>query len=214
MQTLEGVYDLIDEVDRQAAVAEALEFFDAGNIRAQAEYAKFLQADEDDIDFHDEVELARFDAFIRAFVGDLVDAAVYELSSCLDVSQAGIRVWRAIMVAPDWLEGGFREQPLGVCWTFDEHAAECYEADFGYNNQEIVVQAVVDPADVDWLTTVVLNAVNEEEREIRVRSDAFVQVVGASWTDTCGRSTAEIETGRMAAGPEAFAASVLQAAAA
>lgn len=214
MHIIERTHDLLYAVDLKAAVAEALEFLDPGNFRAQAEYARFLGVEEDDVDFRDAEVLASFNEFIREFAGDLVSTAVHELSLGLEFSPTGIRIWRSIMVGPEWLEGGCREQPLGVCWSFDEHATECYEGDFADDNREIVVEALVDPADVDWLRTVVLNAVNDEEREVRVHPDAFVFVMGASWVGAVGRSTAEIETGPMPAGADAFASSELRAAAA
>jgi hypothetical protein len=144
----------------------------------------------------------------------LVDEAMDNVVWRLDLGDHGIRVWRSIMVDQDWLDGVASQRPLGVCWAFDKDVAECHWGDFSDGKREIRIEGVVDPADVDWASTLRLNAKMDEEKEIRILDTAFVTVVSAEWIgvrhagdrDTVG---ADIATGLFPAGDVAFRASGL-----
>jgi hypothetical protein len=206
---LEKLCVMINELDFDAAAADVATDLDQHDFRAMSEYACHAGVDPDDLDFHDEAMLADFKRFIAEFSGDLVAEAAAGIQFGADVSEDGLRIWRSIMVDRDWLDHGLYARPLGVCWSFEEGAAECHYGDFSVGLREIRVEAFVDPADVDWATTLRLNARMDEEKEIRVKDDAFVTVVSAAWVGRRhagdpGRAMADIATGPFPAGDEAF----------
>jgi hypothetical protein len=206
---IERVCTLINELDFDAAAADVAMDFDQNDFRALSEYAGHAGVDPDDVDFHDEATIADFKEFAAAFSVDLLAEAAAAVQFGADVSEDGVRIWRSIMVDPDWLDEGLYARPLDVCWSFEEEAAECHYGDFSDGLREIRVEALVDPADVDWATTLRLNARMYEEKEIRVRDDAFVTVVSAAWVvrrhaGDHGPARADIASGPLPAGYEAF----------
>jgi hypothetical protein len=206
---IERLCRLINEVDFDAVTHTVRQDFDQDDFRAQSAFARRIDADFDDVDFQDEATLEDFNEFVAEFSGELVSEAAACIQFDADVSENGIRIWRSIMVDPDWLDDGLHARSVGVCWSFEEDAAECHYGDFSDGLREIRVEAFVDPADVDWPATLRLNAKMDEEKEIRVRDDAFVTVVSAAWigrrhAGDPGSAVAEIATGPFAAGEAAF----------
>lgn len=177
--------------------------FDIDDFRARSAYAHSVDQDPDELDFRDEGTVEAFENFISGYADELVSTAAAEIECNIEVSQDGIRIWRSIMVEDDWLQNGIRSRGLGVCWSFERDAAECHYGDFSEGMREVRLEALVDPGDVDWHATIRLNSTLEEERELRLRDDAFVHVVSAVWI---GEGDAiDIDERDVAAGEGAFA---------
>jgi hypothetical protein len=213
---VETLSNLIREVDFDAVVDDVAKNFDTYDFRAQQEYARWINVDLESINFRDKASLDGFDEFVAEYSEDLVADAAIEIQYSTDVSEHGLRIWRSIMVDRDWLDNEVNTRPLGVCWSFEEEAAESHYGDFSDDMREIRVEAFVDPSDVDWATTLRLNALMAEEKEIRVKDDAFVTVLSAVWvghrhTEDVEAMTTNIFAGTFPAGPDAFSASALQA---
>jgi hypothetical protein len=207
--SVERLCRLINEVDFDTVTDEVRLHFDQDDLRAQSAYARRIDSDFDDVDFHDEGTLEDFDEFVAEYSVELVSEAVANIQFDADISADGIRIWRSIMVDADWLDDGLHARPLGVCWSFEKGAAECHYGDFSEGLREIRIEALVDPDDVDWPATLRLNATMDEEKEIRVGDDAFVTVLSAVWVGRRhagdpGSAAAEIATGPYAAGEAAF----------
>lgn len=78
-------------------------------------------------------------------------------------------VWRVITAGPDW-EPDPNRHP-GIYWTWDESAAEAHWG-YGKNGDtEYVLKALVNAQDINWPTTLAMNAspAYEEEKEIRIK---------------------------------------------
>jgi hypothetical protein len=161
---------------------------------------------EDDVDFDDDETRADYEKFVRGRAEDRVEEAISELS-WLSAADGKISIWRSITVKSDWIHNGMTEQPIGVCWSHVESAAEAHFGSFSEGLREVTLHGLVDIEDVDWQASVTLNAQCEEEREIRVKGDALVEILSATWSpEARGGESANEEIGLcLPAGKEAFA---------
>ena len=57
---------------------------------------------------------------------------------------------------------------LGVFWTYIKRDAKCYQSKGGCH-LDIIVEATIEDIQVDWLTTLMINISNVNEKEIRIK---------------------------------------------
>lgn len=176
-----NIGELIDgELNEEAAATEVADYL----LHTEEDMMKheyLWHIGEDDIDFDDDEVQADYEKFVHGRAQDRVAEAISELS-WLDVKDGRINIWRSITVKPDWVQCGIAEQPIGICWSHVESAAEAHFGSFSEGNREVTLHALVAIEAVKWQASVTLNAQCEEEREIRIREDALVEVLSATWS--------------------------------
>lgn len=199
------IYDLgcmlSDTLDLEKIARDVLSDTDDHELSEYA-FAASIGEDHEDVDFEDPETQSEYSDFLLPFTVDLVDTALDDVLEGLQIHDGLVRVWRSIAVPSDWLENEAHARPLGVCWSFEEDAAECHWGDFSECREEIRVEALVDPSHVNWAGSIYCNTRMGEEKEIRLSHTAVVDVVGAKWISRRdGRqSIADIATGVYAAG--------------
>lgn len=202
MHLSELIDEAVDEASASAKVSEYLLHTEEDMM--QHEYS--WRVGEDDIDFDDDDTRADYEKFVHSRAEDRVAEAISELS-WLSAADGKINIWRSITVKPDWVQNGITDQPIGVCWSHVECAAEAHFGSFSEGLRELTLHGLVAIEDVDWQASVILNAQCEEEREIRVREDALVEILSATWSPSArGGEPITEEIGlSLPAGKEAFA---------
>lgn len=148
---------------------------------ARYEFAASLGEEVDDVDFTDPENAVDFEAFLSEHTRERVGAAFDDLLNGLEMDGGRVRIWRSIMVAPEWIETEIHERPLGVFWSFEKDAAECHWGDYSNGKIEIRLEGLVDPADVDWACSVYCNTRFPEEKEVHLKESALVEVTSAVW---------------------------------
>lgn len=172
-------------VDLDAAAVSATEYLHGTEeIFLQSRYAWDRGFDEDDVDFSDEDTAADYRELVAEYAWERVSEALSDLCFYVDSEEGQVSAWRALAVSPDFLEVGLHERPIGRYWSFDKGAAEAHWGNFQDGRREIVLYGVVRLEDVDWQTSVVMNAHSNEEKELRLKQTAFVRVLSATWTAT------------------------------
>lgn len=170
-------------VDLAAAAAAATEHLLATEeIMMIARYSWARDVDEDSLDLNDDETRVDFEEYVSRYASERVDEALEELCWSIDEDDGMVSIWRALTVPADFLENGIHQRPLGIYWSFREDAAESHWGDFGDARREIVLHGTVRIEDIDWQTSVELNAHSEEEKEIRLKPTAIVHVVSAAWS--------------------------------
>jgi hypothetical protein len=200
---------LLDEaVDETSASAEVSDYLlHTEEDMMQHEYS--WRIGEDDIDYEDEEIRADYEKFVRGRAEERVEAAINELA-WLEVTDGRMHVWRSITVPTGWIQTGIAEQPVGVCWAYTEDAAEAHYGNFSQDLREVTLHGLVAIEDIDWQASVILNGQSEEEREIRIKDDAMVEVLSATWSPAArGGAFSTEEIGLvLPAGKTAFARTV------
>lgn len=127
-----------------------------------------------------------FEEFVRLRVAHLIDDALHQLQQQVD-PDGWIVVHRAMVVDPRWFDVLPDESRLGLCWAWSEaeavaHDAHRYEGDMAVDAR---LRGFVHAKDVDWTTTVSLNASDDyatgTENEIRINKGAVVELDRIEW---------------------------------
>lgn len=156
--------------------------------RPAMEYAFFI-GDGDPESFDIDVAGCRghFEGWLWERLEHEVLEKAFQIGEALETDEDGrVVLWRAIHVASDWLETEIHERPIGVCWAWDPAFAIAHNAEGrGYGEtMDIRVKCAVQAASVDWPMTLALNAADDftvgEEREVRLRNDAVVELLEAA----------------------------------
>jgi hypothetical protein len=89
-----------------------------------------------------------------------------------------IHIWRAITAPRDWTPEG---RHPGVCWSWEEDAAEAHWAVTNPAFVNWVLEAIVHSNQIDWVTTLYQNAHPsfDEEKEIRLIDRTPVKLISA-----------------------------------
>lgn len=177
---------------------------------ARYEFASSLGEDVDDVDFTDPEIAPDFEEFLSDHTRERVGTAFDDLLDGLEMDGDRVRIWRSIMVSPEWIDTGIHERPLGVFWSFDRDAAECHWGDYSAGKVEIRLEGLVDPGDVDWDCSVYCNTRFPEEKEVHLKDSALVEVVAAVWVSA--GEPARIAAGTYPASDETAPADVPMAA--
>ena len=188
-----------DAVDVDRATEEATEYFlQADEMCMVSRYSWHHDIDEDSVNLEDQDTAEDFRVFVSDYASEKVGEAISELCwSIKPDDDDRIQIWRSITVPHDWLENGLDARPIGRYWAYVEDAAEPHWGDFSEGRRVIVLHGLVDMCDVDWQTTVTVNAHSEEEREIRVKDTASIHVLSATWMPSHrGDSSDTIAIGR------------------
>jgi len=165
------------------AIKEAVEYFiDTEKMMMMSRYSWDRGVDEEAIDLEDEATREDYEEYVTAYASDRVDDALTELCWSIDEEEGRVSIWRSLTVPADFLDNGIRDRPLGIYWSFNEDAAESHWGNFSDDRLEIVLHAVADINDIDWQTSLELNAHSEEEKELRLKPTAIVHVISATWT--------------------------------
>jgi cation transport regulator ChaB len=85
-----------------------------------------------------------------------------------------IRIFRAVDLVD---VTALRTDALGVYWTWDKGSAESYWADRRTKKKTFIIEALVDPAAVDWGRTLIANMSLYFENEVTLLEGAPVHVV-------------------------------------
>jgi hypothetical protein len=203
-----SIRDIISAaVDIEKAAAEAAEYIlEVEGEFLQETYLYNRGIEDGGVDFTDKDVALDFKDFVAERAFEQVYQAMDALRRDIDLEGDAVRLWRSIVVPPDWLCQGIHERPLGVCWAYQKSAAEAHWGEFGEGRSELVLEALVHVDDVDWQQSVCLNAHTECEREIRIKPTAFVHLISAEWAsryEAKPRSVIELDE-VLAAGEEAF----------
>jgi hypothetical protein len=198
----ELIDETVNETSASAEVADYLLLTEEDMMQCEHSW----HVDEDDIDYDDEETRADYEKFVHGRAQERVEAAINELSWLKEVD-GRINVWRSITVRPDWIQNGITDQPIGLCWSHAEDAAEAHFGNFSEDHRLVVLHGMVSIEDVDWQTSVITNAQAEEEREIRLKGDAIVEVLSGTWAPETrgGKFVKEAIGVSLPAGMEAFA---------
>jgi hypothetical protein len=166
-------------------------------IRRDTYYVEQRFAAEHGIEFHEQLLLddpeigVQFDQFLEMVGYEKVSEALDNLVERTESRADKIAIWRCITVSRHWMETEMLSRPLGICWSYDPSFAKAHFGSYGHGSEvSLVIEGLVDIQDVDWQRTVLLNAVDEfttgEEREIRLRDDAFVELVSLRFSHEDG----------------------------
>lgn len=125
---------------------------------------------------------------VREIFEDFKDAFVAKSTS----RDTSLEIYRCIKVPDvqefiDSIESGtmkhtsiYKNEGLGVYWTWDLKAAKCY---WGGAGDEIVVTANATVDDIDVESTVIANLKEDEEREITLIEGSKISVTGVAYQD-------------------------------
>ena len=78
---------------------------------------------------------------------------------------------------------------MGVCWSHDEHKAEAHWGSFGNGHVKWMILSVATVDQIDWRSTVMLNAYESEEAEIRLKNGISIPILGLK----CGDEEIDVE---------------------
>jgi hypothetical protein len=173
----ELIEETVDETSASVEVSEYLLCTEEDMM--QHEYS--WHVDEDDVDYDNEEVRSDYAKFVHGRAEERVESAINELA-WLKVTDGRIHIWRSLTVPPGWIQTGIAKQPIGVCWAYTEEAAEAHFGNFSQDLQEVTLHGLVAIGDIDWQRSVILNGQSEEEREIRIKDDAMVEVLSATWS--------------------------------
>lgn len=90
-----------------------------------------------------------------------------------------LEAWRMVLVAGDpdaWAAEPTGPDGIGLCWSFEPDGAAPYGGGLERGARRIL-HGRVDPADVDWAATCIMQAVKPDQAECRLVPDASVEVV-------------------------------------
>ena len=106
---------------------------------------------------------------------DRIDAAMWNIAYQFKGDQ--IRVYRDITAPENWKPDPSRHP--GIYWSWDADAADAHWGDFTNGDVQWRMTAVVKADEIDWVRTLVQNAMPsyEHEREIRLREDQPVKII-------------------------------------
>ena len=68
----------------------------------------------------------------------------------------------------------------GICWTFDKETAIQFVSQFDDddpNNAPCILTGKTDISNVDWLLSLLLNADEPDEKEIRIWDDSKIEII-------------------------------------
>jgi hypothetical protein len=130
------------------------------------------------IEQEDDTDDAHYQEWLKEYAEGKVYDAIGYLNGSLTTQDGEIVIYRRITAPSNWVEqGGLTTQPLGVFWSWSEHAAESHWGNFSGDHQEYLIVGSVRMQDVDWVQTLYTNAnpSTEEEKEITVNDGAPVK---------------------------------------
>ena len=115
-----------------------------------------------------------FHEFVKDWCHDKAGDAFYSISS--KFNNGHIEAWRVITAPETWK---VTDQHPGIYWAWDKNAADCHWGEFGNGQVKWRIHARIPETSVDWIATVIMNALLSytEEREIRIYPDAPVEIL-------------------------------------
>lgn len=181
-----------EAVNVDAAVEAATEYFlSTAEIIMISRYAWSRRVAEDDVDLKDEDTRDDYEDFVTEYATERVHEALADLCWSIDTEEGRVSAWRSLTVAPDFIENGILDRPIGPYWSYTEEAAESHWGNFGDGRRELVLHGVVGVDDIDWQKSVTMNAHSEEEKELRLKGSAVIRVISATWTKIHGGEPAK-----------------------
>ena len=118
-----------------------------------------------------------FQRTLKNWCFDEIQDAFYRI--CHLFRGTKIKIYRVITAPVDWQPDPNRHP--GVYWSWDEHASEAHWGEFhGQVKWQLIAE--VDFKNIDWNTTLVLNAdpSYSDEREIRVKKGVPIKFVSTT----------------------------------
>lgn len=119
----------------------------------------------------------KFALWKEGYAQKRIGMAIKILQKAVEYRDGKMLVHRMIMADEDWLTR-ITERGLGQYWTWDKEYAEAYA---GQGSNEWLISGLIDPASVDWVSTILANAhpaTGQEEKEITIPEGTPVKVVG------------------------------------
>jgi len=183
-----GIIDrMLDTVDGEAAAAMVVEDIlsdcGEGSLIAMQYAGEQGFVDPEDYDPHGEEGFdPDFLDFVRWMAADRIREEMGRIGSECVVDAGAIVLWRELVVDEHWIDGPFRERPIGVCWSWDRSYAKAHHGvDAGKPGRvRALVKGLCEPEDVDWTTTVALNAAAPytvgDEKEIRLLPGRAIEI--------------------------------------
>ncbi|TLX15930.1 hypothetical protein [Rhizobium sp. MHM7A] len=146
--------------------------------------------------------------FVRTRAQELIDEKIGRLAEEIDENDGAINLYRGLLVNAEWLKSDITSRPVGVCWSWDYEFARWYDPDVNGKlatcapeiEEEIEVRlvSIIEIDDVDWTETIRLNASElytvGEEREVRLKANAKVEIAGVDWRPFKFFSTEKFQT--------------------
>lgn len=174
---------IMHAVDLDAAADQAAQYFlDVEEVFLKSRYAWERDLDEDMIDLSNEDTAADYREFVADHARDRVEEALSDLCWYVEAEEGRVSAWRALVVSLDFLETGLWERPIGRYWSYAKDAAEAHWGNFEEGRHEILLYGVARLEDIDWQTSVVMNAHSNEEKELRLKETASIRLLSATWT--------------------------------
>lgn len=148
-----------------------------------AEHAEVIGEDMDEYDPGSTGQWAPgFIEFLQERALNLVYRDIRRIAELVD-ADGYLTVYRSMIVPREWLDQEHDGRNLGRCWAWSEDCAIAHLG--GDGDGEVRMQGLVHIDDVDWTTTVGLNACDDyavgTENEIRLRRDATVVLERLEW---------------------------------
>lgn len=128
----------------------------------------------DDADHDDN----HYQEWLKEYTEDRIGEAVEYMASSFTMQDGEIVLFRMITAPENWVEqGGLTTRPLGIFWSWDEHAAESHWGEYSSDHQEYLLVASARVQDIDWATSIFANAnpSYESEREVRLNDGTTVK---------------------------------------
>jgi len=175
------------------------------------EYGKSIGVDDpDNVDpkSHDGTLSKGFLHFVRLRAQELIEEKINHLACEIDENEGVINLYRGLLVDSSWLTSDITSRPAGLCWSWDYEFARWYHSDKSERSaacaresgEEIEVRlvSIIEIDDVDWSETIRLNASElytvGEEREVRLKPGAKVEIAGVDWRPFKYFSTEKFQT--------------------
>jgi hypothetical protein len=137
-------------------------------------------------DFEDETETMqgdpqydeKFAIWKEGYAQRRVNAAIAELRKNMQFRDGNLLVWRMLEVdAEDFLTALRPGMSLGEYWTWQRDHAEAYS---GQGADELLLVGMVDPSQINWAQTILMNAHPhaDDEKEINISSGTPIKLMG------------------------------------
>ena len=123
-------------------------------------------------------ELGYKDGFLREALNVIDEATdtIFSISNLVNPNEE-IILYRGVEllgeVEPDTIHPG-------ICWTFDKETAVQFVSQFDDddpNNAPCILTGKTDISNVDWLVSLLLNADEPDEKEIRIWDDSKIEII-------------------------------------
>jgi hypothetical protein len=131
------------------------------------------------LDRHGGKDPHNFNSLFNSWCDNAVSEAMWQIRRRIEGGK--LRAWREIRADENWTP---EQQHPGIYWSWDENTAEAHwgGGHEGHGPVTWMMEALLNPAQINWPITIAMNAnpSYEEEREVRIFPNTPVEIV-RSW---------------------------------